>query len=91
MKLWVMLVSARLCWKMVREGLQLACPLGKDLKPSFRKSLSVSVQMPGVTRTQAGLKISPIGFTANSWMRSRSGLHRDSRSGRGFPNKFFMP
>lgn len=88
----------KLCWvsKRVRmngeNGLQLECPLGNDLKPSFKRELSVWVQIPEVTSTQAGSKMSPtMGLMANSLMRSRSGLHLESRSGLGFPNRFFMP
>ena len=70
-------------------GLQLEWPLGKDLKPSLRMSLSVFRQIPEVTRTQAGLKASSTtGLTANSRILLRSGSHLDRRSGRGFPKRF---
>lgn len=74
------------------EDLQLAWPLGYDLKPSLRRSSSSVVQIPEVTRTQVGSKAFPTtGLTANSSIRPRSGLQRDRKSGRGLPKRFFMP
>jgi hypothetical protein len=42
-----------------RRNLQLACPLGKDLKPSCRISSSRLVQMSDVTSTQSGSRPTP--------------------------------
>jgi hypothetical protein len=79
-------------WDWKKACLQLACPLGNDLKPSLMISWSGFVQMASVTRTHAGLKTSStMGLTAVSRMRFRSGRQRDKRSGLGFPNSSFMP
>jgi hypothetical protein len=73
-------------------GLQLACPLGNDLKPSLIISWSVFWQMASVTSTHAGLNTSStMGLIAVSRMRFRSGRQRDKRSGLGLPNSSFMP
>jgi hypothetical protein len=73
-------------------NVQLAWPLGNDLKPSFMISSSVFVQMASVTRTHAALNSAPtMGLIAADSRRLRSGRQRDSRSGRGFPNNSFMP
>lgn len=47
--------------------------------------------MASVTRTQALLNSGTTEVIAAPGRRSRSGRQRDNRSGRGFPNKSFMP
>lgn len=76
--------------KGVEDALE-ECPLGKDANPSFRIARLVCVQIVHDTSRIPSDTWSPYPPTACALRFCRSGLHRFSRSGRGFPNEFFMP
>ena len=67
------------------------CPLGKDWNPSFRTARSGCVQMVHETSKIPSDTSSPYPPTACARRFARSGPHRFSRSGRGFPNSVFRP
>lgn len=67
------------------------CPEGKLAKPSRRMLLSVCLQIAAETRKLPSGTPSPMPPTTYCARFAISGSHLLSRSGRGLPNKLFIP